>query len=85
MVSESAGAVMRTTMVVFACDAIGHDSGGNHIAYPARTLNVSVCSVTAVPALAMVVLLTSAVKPAAVSLLDNGCGVGALPPLPDVV
>ena len=61
-----------------------HSGVGNY-RYGARTFQLVACLVTMVPALALVVLLTSAVKPAAASFELSGAGVGALPPLPEVV
>ncbi|MBL4707714.1 MAG: hypothetical protein JKY48_04665, partial [Flavobacteriales bacterium] len=46
MVIASAGAVWRTTSVVFVDVAVGLASSGNQLMYPARTFHAPTCSVT---------------------------------------
>jgi hypothetical protein len=71
-------------MVVSPCLATGAVSGVQNNCKPARTLKVSECTLTAVPAEAIVVLLTSAANPAAGSAESTATGVAALPPEPPV-
>lgn len=85
-VSASAGAVMRTiNRSPFTAEGRRSGGIGSDHCQPARTLKPSSQSVTDVPPVAVVVLLTSAVKVAAGSPDSSGDGVGALPPLPDVL
>src|SRR3972149_3232751 len=86
IVTESAGAAKSlATIVVLACDTLGRISGVGRYTQPVLSLNVSEWQTTVVPTLAMVVLLTSAVKPAAAPAGSRATGVGADPPEPDVV